>query len=280
MEVRRIGLSQFGLTTIPVGTPLSELELKLLPLYLHHRYQLQAAAKSLGGVNFTYTVRTATGPNPPVVAEIVPPAKQKAALNAVLDTLRVDALRLPDRVLNLIPPPAFGFGGGTAEAFDRRTDPTFDPISAATIAADVAISALLQPERAARVNEHAARNTGNPSFSDVVSALVNRTWGAPRAADGYGRAIQAAVESLTVARLMDLSANATASPEVRSAATEGLRNVMKVARLTPTAHTLQVRDDITRFLNRPADVSKKTDPLPTPAGEPIGSRGSRGPGGH
>ena len=97
MDVRRIGLSQFGLSTIPVGTPLSELELKLLPLYLHHRYQLLAAVKSLGGVNFTYTVRTAAGPNPPVVAEVVPPARQKAALNAVLDTISVEALRLPDR---------------------------------------------------------------------------------------------------------------------------------------------------------------------------------------
>ncbi len=155
MEVRRIGLSQFGLTSIPVGMPLSELELKLLPLYLHHRYQLLAAVKSLGGVNFTYAVRTPGGPNPPVVAEIVPPAKQKAALAAVLDTLSVDALRFPDRVLSLIPPTAFGYGDGTAEPFDRRTNPTFDPIGAATIAADVAVSALLQPQRAARVNEHA-----------------------------------------------------------------------------------------------------------------------------
>ena len=70
---------------------------------------------------------------------------------------------------------------------------------------------------------------------------------------------------------MDLAANGTAAPAVRSAATEGLRNVMKAARLVPGAHSSQVRDDITRFLNRPADVYKKTDPLPTPAGEPIGS---------
>ena len=164
MEVRRIGLSQFGLTSIPVGTPLSELELKLLPLYLHHRYQLLAAVKSLGGVYFTYAVRTPGGPNPPVVAEIVPPAKQKAALAAVLDTLSVDALRIPERILSLIPPTAFGYGGGTAEPFDRRTNPTFDPIGAATIAADVAVSALLQPQRAARVNEHASRNAENPSL--------------------------------------------------------------------------------------------------------------------
>ena len=53
MEVRRIALSQFGLENIPVGTPLSSLEEMLVPLYLHHRYQLEAAAKSIGGVDFT-----------------------------------------------------------------------------------------------------------------------------------------------------------------------------------------------------------------------------------
>jgi hypothetical protein len=75
---------------------------------------------------------------------------------------------------------------------------------------------------------------------------------------------------------MDLAADTDASPDVRAAATAGLRSVMKVARLTSTAHTQQVRDDITRFLNRPADVYKKTAPLSTPAGEPIGSRGPGG----
>src|SRR5262249_1586860 len=43
MDVRRIGLASFSLKGIPAGTPLSTLEAKLLPLYLHHRYQLQAA---------------------------------------------------------------------------------------------------------------------------------------------------------------------------------------------------------------------------------------------
>ena len=49
MEVRRIGLSKFGLKNVPAGSALSLLEAKLLPLYLHHRFQLQAAVKSVGG---------------------------------------------------------------------------------------------------------------------------------------------------------------------------------------------------------------------------------------
>jgi uncharacterized protein DUF4953/uncharacterized protein DUF5117 len=273
MEVRRIGLSQFGLATIPVGTPLSELELKLLPLYLHHRYQTVAAAKSIGGVNFTYAVREATGPNPGTVAQIVPAAQQRAALDAVLETIAVDALRIPERILDLIPPTAFGYGGGTAEPFEKRTDPTFDPISAATIAADISVSALLNPQRAARVNDHSARNPGNPSFGDVVKALIARTWTAPPPADAYGAAIQRAVQSLVVARLMDLASSADATPQVRANASQGLRDIATFTRTSAASrsdHFVATREDIDRFLKRPADPFKKTEPLPTPAGEPIG----------
>jgi len=40
MKVRRIALASFGLANLAEGAPLSDLEAKFLPLYLHHRYQL------------------------------------------------------------------------------------------------------------------------------------------------------------------------------------------------------------------------------------------------
>jgi Met-zincin len=275
MEVRRIGLAQFGVTTIPVGTPLSELELKLLPLYLHHRYQAIAASKSIGGVYFTYAVRTSSGPNPGRVAEIVPAATQKAALQALLDTLSVDALRIPERILQLIPPTASGYGGGTAERFEKRTDPIFDPIGASAIAADVTVTALLQAQRAARTIEQHGRNAAVPGFGDIVSALVTRTWGGARPADGYGQALQESVQGVVVQRLMDLAADTTASPQVRAEAAAGLRRVKTMTGAMATAHAASTREDIARFLARPAELYKKTDPLPTPPGEPIGGRGGR-----
>src|SRR5436853_4965109 len=94
MEVRRIGLADFGLQSIREGTPLSLLEAKLLPLYLHHRYQLQAAVKSVGGLDYTYAVKTANGVSPAQVQEIVPAPRQREALDAVLDTINVDALTI------------------------------------------------------------------------------------------------------------------------------------------------------------------------------------------
>ena len=54
---RRAALERFGLTSLPNGQPLSLLEARLVPLYLHHRFQLQAALKWIGGLYFTYAVK-------------------------------------------------------------------------------------------------------------------------------------------------------------------------------------------------------------------------------
>lgn len=280
MEVRRIGLSEFGLRNIPVGTPLSLLEARLLPLYLHHRYQLQAAVKSVGGVYYTYAVKTASGANPAKVQEIVSPARQRDALAAVLETIKLDALAIPPRILELIPPRAFGYEGGTTELFSKRTDPTFDPIGAATIAADLAVSGLLEPHRAARLIEFHSRNNMYPDFKEVAEALIGATWKAVASKSPYQAEIARALQSLTVTKLIDLAADASAGPQVRAVATATLRELSGWLKLPASAginaaHRSATREDIERFLARPDTTRKQTPPLATPPGDPIGSKASK-----
>lgn len=277
MEVRRIGMSQFGLGNVPNGTPLSLLEAKFLPLYLHHRYQLQAAVKSVGGAYYTYAIKTADGANPPRVQEIVTPARQRDAMKAVLETIDLGELAIPPRILQLLPPRAFGYEGGPTEYFGKRTDPTFDPIGSATIAADMAISGLLEPHRAARLIQFHSLDQSNPDFKEVVNALLSRTWKTAAPRDQYHLAILHAVQSLTVSRLMDAAANPDASPQVRAIASDALRQLAADLKAAPalarTAHTRATIDDIERFLTRPEEPRKKTTPLAQPPGDPIGTRG-------
>ncbi len=275
LEVRRIALAAFGLGNIPAGAALSELEAKLLPLYLHHRYQLLAAVKTLGGVHYTNAVKGPSGPTPPRVAEVVPAPRQREALEAVLATLDPKELAIPARVLDLIPPVAFGHDGGTAERFSGRTGPAFDPIAAATVAADLAISALLQPRRAARLIEFQARDKANPGFDDVLAALLDRVW-AESPADPRAAAVQVAVRHLHADRLIDLAAADAASPQVRAQAAAGLTAIRaRLFRLSnghrATTDDLAVIDEINRFFSRPATPHRPTEPLATPPGDPIGS---------
>lgn len=277
MEVRRIGLESFGLGKIAEGAPLSQLEAKLLPLYLHHRYQLVATIKSIGGAQYSYAVRDGAKASPETVVAIVPAERQREALTVVLDTIRPETLILPAPILELIPPRAFGQPTGTAEVFEKATTPLFDPIAAATVAADIAVSGLLQPERAARLNAFHARDPKYPDFTEVLAKLVQQVWQAPKGRVGLAVAIARAEQALVVSRLIDLGANENANPEVRAVASKALERLAIPTVLWPgdpnpdDAHQPAIRREIFRFLNRPDATNRRTPPIPAPPGDPIGA---------
>ncbi|HUP49841.1 MAG TPA: zinc-dependent metalloprotease [Thermoanaerobaculia bacterium] len=262
IEVRRIALEQFGLRNIDSGRPLSSLEETLLPLYLHHRYQLEAAAKSIGGVYFTYAVKEGNAAHPAEVRRVVPVQQQRQALAAVMATLEPSFLELPRRIVDLIPPPAYAHGDANTELFPRRTDPLFDPIAAAMTSADITISALLDPARGARLAQQEPGNLSLREVMDVLIDLVSR----------HG-AITRATRTLLATRLMELAANRQADPQVRAEANDALRRLSQF--MSPrddraeNAHRMLTRDDIQRFLNRPAEAWQPPVMPPVPPGPPI-----------
>src|SRR3989440_11124145 len=83
MQVRGAALKRFGENNIREGAPLATLEDVLVPLYLLHRYQVEAASKLVGGMDYTFALR-GDGQAP---TQIVAPAEQRRALAAVLATL-------------------------------------------------------------------------------------------------------------------------------------------------------------------------------------------------
>src|SRR5258708_616105 len=100
IKVRATALAHFGENKIREGQPMALLEEVLVPVYLVHRYQTEAAAKVLGGLTYTYTLK-GDGQKP---TEIVAPGEQRKALEALLHTIRPDFLRLPQSIVKLIPP--------------------------------------------------------------------------------------------------------------------------------------------------------------------------------
>ncbi|MDE3156380.1 MAG: zinc-dependent metalloprotease [Acidobacteriota bacterium] len=278
IEVRKIALSEFGLKNISNGTPLAALQAKLLPIYLHHRYQLFAATKTIGGMYYTYSVKTDGVPSPAQVTQIIPAAKQRDALSAVLETLDLDALTLPDRILDLIPPVPDGDHPPTEELFTGHMAPVFDPVAAASIAADMTVSGLLQPQRAARLVEFHGRDANDPGFTEVVQALVKKTWTDAIPANGAQAVVARAVQEVVVHRLMELAANQKADAQVRAVATMALRS-LRDSLLHPPAGADAITKafwwttgkDITRFLNRPASTYVPTATQPEPPGDPIGA---------
>jgi|CXWL01.1.fsa_nt_gi hypothetical protein len=263
MEVRRIALSRFGEAAIRRGAPMATLEETLVPLYLHHRFQVEAAASVLGGQHFTYATRgDGKTPTKPATA-----AEQKRAFDALLLTLKPSELKIPESVLKLIPPRPSGYGPHR-ELFPRYTGITFDAISPAVVAADLTLSYLLESQRAARLVEQKALDATLPGFDDVVSDLVRATFGA-QTGSAYEAEIARSIERVVVDRLMDTAANARMS-QVRAIARAALSNVAKMAGSDP--HRALMARDIERFDDRAMAAPLVAAPN-APPGAPIGDPG-------
>ncbi len=196
MEVRERGLAAFGPGSIREGEPLASLEEVLVPLYLHHRYQVEAAAHTLGGVDYSYALR-GDGQTP---RRRVAPEAQRDALDALLATLDPEFLEVPERILETIPPRAFGMADG--EAFGKRTSPVFDPMGVAASSARFTLRFLLQPERLARLVEHHARDRRSPGPGEVARRLVEGTWEAPDPEEGSRRAVLETVRQVVLDELL------------------------------------------------------------------------------
>jgi len=280
LAVRKLAMNTFDVTRIAEGASLSFLEQKFLPLYFHHRYQLQAAVKSVGGLFYTYAVRKGASPVP-TATSIVAPEKQREALATVLETIAPETLLVPGRILALLQPRTEAFGGFNTELFPRNTGLTFDPVAAASIAADMAISALLQPERAARLVEFHARDPKNPGLPEVLRAIRTKLRATSGREDGAALVLRAA-QSVFAMRLMELGANESAAPDVRSVAQHMVRELAEMlpvptnepGRTSPEwlAHGSTLRDLIKRYDARPFSPYTPQKPLPVPAGDPIGGQ--------
>jgi hypothetical protein len=167
-EVREIAIANFGLKTIKTGASLSSLEETFAPIYLLHRYQLDAVAKLVGGVSYEYELKgdylTAKG------VQVVSVSQQKSALTAMLNTLQSEFLSIPESLTQLITPKVYG-ESRNRESFKGRTGHTFDPISAAESAAGYSLNLLLKAERLNRIAQQNNRLKGAPDIAFLLTEL-------------------------------------------------------------------------------------------------------------
>jgi len=170
MDVRRAAVERFGLAALHAGEPVANLRRKLVPVWLLHRYQIDAAAKLVGGVASTYAVAGDGSESAAPVAA----ADQRRALDALLKTLDPAALDVPDRLLPLL---SAGWSGSSDRQFDIEIFRTaggtvFDPLAATDVAATLTLKALLDPERLNRVADQSRRDAAALAPRELVDRLL------------------------------------------------------------------------------------------------------------
>jgi hypothetical protein len=278
MAVRKAALARFGERNIAAGRPLAQLQEVLAPIYLWHRYQVDATVKSIGGLEYSYAVRPYEGE--PARSRFVDPAEQRRALAALLAATRPEALDLPEPLLQLLLPRPSGFEPNR-EMFHGQEGLLFDPLAAAATAADLVVSGLTQPERLARVADFHRRDATQPSLEEVLGALVDAAFPAKPEATPRLAEIGRVVQRVTVDHLVALASSEDTAYPVKVRAEAELRDLVRKlaapsADRTEAAHRALLRRDLQRYLEnrewQPQQLVRAPEPPPgMPIGMPIGT---------
>lgn len=271
LAVRAKAMRDFGPRNLMAGQPTATLQEVFVPVYLHHRYQVQAAAKAIGGVRYSYSVNGAGDE----AATPVMPEEQRRALAALLAAIEPSALEIPAETerLFLPRPPEYETH---VEMFAGATGMIFDPLSAAATASRLVLGEVLQPQRLARLVDQSTRTPGAPTVDEVVEVTVAAVFTRSPDEDARRSEIRRVTQGVLVDRLLEVIVATETTPWVRSrlmAAVDSLEKRLAGGggSTVDRAHRQLLLSSIQRFRARPW---AKDEPIArsaeAPPGQPIG----------
>ena len=265
LKIRKIALDNFYINHIKENETVSLLEDRLVPVYLLHRYQIEAVSKIIAGQEYSYAVKT--NGNVPKT-EILKKSFQKEALDLILLTLKPKNLSLPNRLLVLFPARSYGFSRNR-ESFDSQTGPTFDYLGISNMLSDKILKLLLHPNRASRLVQQKALDDTHFSLFEMIDQIFESTIkNIPN--QSYSRELQNIVNFNVLKNLMSLGASDYAYPQVRAIVYEKLLEIRSWLRENnKIEYKLYFISEIDRFFEEP-ETYKETNSLRIPDGSPIG----------
>ncbi len=211
IKIRKIALANFGSANLKRGRHWSSLEEVLVPVYYFHRFQIQAAAKWLGGVDYDYARKTGSESGPKLVR--VKPDDQRRAMASIISTLTPSFLSVPENVSALMVPKATNFYR-TRESVNGNTGATFDQLSLASASAQHTFTAMFHPERLARLVQQNGVNSEMPSIAELgqqlSAALSNNEYA------GMEARLHQSVVDLWYSNYLNLLNNASTTPIVKA----------------------------------------------------------------
>ena len=272
LKIRKIILEDFSDNVIKKGSPMSSIEEVLVPMYLLHRYQIEAASKVVGGLEYSYAMK-GDGQTPTKMLSF---KEQEEALQSLLSSINPYNLILPETLLKLIPPRAYGYPR-TRETFKSRTGLTFDPLMAAETAINMSLSMLLHHERASRLVVLKSRNSGQMGLEYVLNKLIDNTILKPL--DSFSdleAEIQKVVNYSVLNHMFSLAINKNTHEQVNAILYSAIIGIQKQINdflkenKRDSSHEKYMLRKINQFLSGEAEVFTPNQ-LKSPDGSPIGS---------
>lgn len=264
LNIRELGISNFSIDNIRDHEPFSVLEDVFVPLYFIHRYQTEATTKLIGGLDYNYSTKD-SGLHP---VEVLKKPIQTKALKSVLKTLEAQTLAIPEELLKLFPPRAFGYPRNR-ESFKSNTGVSFDALGAAATASDMTLGLLLHPERANRLIQQKSLNQSNLGFEEVLKTLISHTFDITYKSS-YLSEIQNTIKFNVLKHLIQLSASDKGIPQVKAIINASLEELKQNYSNKNSMIAKEFVNRISRFKEKPENFKIQSSP-DIPDGSPIGS---------
>lgn len=255
VKVRELALKNFGSHNIPKKTPMADLERVLVPLYLMHRYQVEAVSKLIGGVNYTYAANGDGQVTNRPIGETV----QDVAIDAMLMTLEPKFLAIPENIVDLIPPQPIGYERDR-ELFKTNTGLVFDPLAAAESSINNTLTMLLNTQRLSR---YAAQGKSvKQLFSKLWSSVSQNTTD-----NTLEKEIKKKTMEMVLNAFFGLANNKKGSTEIAARAYAQIKKIQVY--LGENYFDRYLEHQIRQYLEDPKEYSTPKAPK-MPDGSPIG----------
>ncbi len=265
MQIRKQALEGLSLNHLRDNESYTQLEDRMVPIYLLHRYQVEAAVKLVGGVDYDYAVKGAIDYRTSTVGA----SSQRKALAALLKTLEPNALMLPSSLLSVLPPRAFG-APRSRESFQSQTGITFDPFALAHTTSDAILGMLLHPQRATRLQQQAYMDPNQLSLAAAIDQLLSNSFD-KKIQNGYAQGIQEIVQANILEHLMELGHAAEVPSSVRATVFNQLQNLQQQLSKNKTlAQASYFSKRISNYLTN-YQLKEAVEVPKIPDGSPIGS---------
>ena len=268
LAVRKTAIHNFSKDNIKSKEPYSVLEDVFVPLYFFHRYQTEAVAKIIGGLEYNYAVKG----GPQLIVKRVDGAKERKALKTILKTIDVNELAIPKSKLDLFPPRAMGYGR-SRESFKSKNGVAFDPYGAVETASQMTVELLLHPDRMSRLLQHKSLDKNQLGLKEVLEAIVNASFKTTHR-DLYLNDLQNVVNQRVLNQLMYLAGNQDSYQQVNAIALDQLNKISSYLKTRKSIGNQKLYDrttaeQIDSFLKDPKTF-KRTKAPKIPDGSPIG----------
>lgn len=266
--VRRKAIEDFNSDALLADEPHGELADVFVPIYLLTRYQIEAAAKWIGGTDYSYQ-QVGSG----VRWNYIRPKMQLAALDALLASLQTESLLVPSHVLQALVPKAGNYRK-TRESFGSNLGVITDPVAMAEVLSRHIVTQLLTPERLNRVSQAYMEDSQQLS----VVQLIDKLAGASLYQDlpsGQGLAMQMRVNTVVIDSLLATYHSPKTAPEVKAQLAARVDYIIKQLKRRSnrgsdyqSAHYDWLFQGVTKGMTDPT-YRLITKPMDLPPGSPI-----------